>query len=94
MAAGFKGGEIVPTFFMGASLGATLATLIGLGLPIGAAVGMTALFCAVTKCPIATFILAVEMFGFTGFIVYFCVSLIAYFVSGKSNLYDIWKISY
>lgn len=94
VAAGFKGGEIVPTFFMGATLGATLASLLGLSLPIGAAVGMTALFCAVTKCPLASFILAVEMFGFVGFIVYLVVSFIAYFVSGSYNLYDIEKISF
>lgn len=87
VAAGYKGGEIVPTFFMGATLGATIASLLSLNLPMGAAIGMTALFCAVTKCPLATFVLALEMFGLQGCIIYFCVSLIAYFVSGKCNLY-------
>lgn len=94
VAAGFKGGEIVPTFFIGATLGATLASLTGLSLPMGAAIGMTALFGAVTKCPVATFILAVEMFGFSGFIIYLVVSFLAYFVSGNYNLYDIEKISF
>lgn len=94
VAAGFKGGEIVPTFFIGATLGATLAAIMGLSLPIGAAIGMTTLFGAVTKCPIATFVLAVEMFGFSGFIIYLVVSFISYFVSGSYNLYDIEKISF
>lgn len=91
VSAGFKGGEIVPTFYMGATLGATIAALLSFSLPIGAAVGMTALFCAVTKCPFATFVLALELFGFGGGVIYLAVSLIAYFVSGRCNLYDIDK---
>ena len=61
--AGFKGGEIVPTLFIGATLGGTLALLVGLSPAFGAAIGIAALFCGVTNCPIATILLSVELFG-------------------------------
>ncbi len=60
---GFKGGEIVPTLFIGATLGGALAILLNLPLGICAAVGMAVLFGSCTKCPIATIFLCCEMFG-------------------------------
>lgn len=62
---GYKGGEIIPTLFIGATLGGTLALLLGLPIGTGAAIGMAVLFCSATKCPIATILLCCEMFGFS-----------------------------
>ncbi|MBE6587870.1 MAG: chloride channel protein [Ruminococcaceae bacterium] len=88
VAAGFKGGEIVPAFFVGATFGAVVATLLGLSPALGAAVGMVALFCGVTNCPIATLILSVEMFGIEG-ILYFVIAVIfGFLLSGELSLYD------
>ncbi len=88
VSAGFKGGEIIPSFFIGAALGGTLAAISGLPVPLGAAVGMTALFCGVTKCPIASFALAFELFGFSPALIFIGLSvIIAYFLSGKTSLY-------
>ncbi len=87
VAAGFKGGEIIPTFFIGAAFGGAAASLLGLGIPLGAAVGMTALFCGATKCPVATVVLAAEMFGIKGIAFYIITAVIAYFLSGKESLY-------
>ncbi len=64
VSSGFKGGEIVPTLFIGATLGGALAVLLGLPIGICAAIGMAALFCSSTKCPLATLLLCCEMFGF------------------------------
>ena len=54
---GYKGGEIIPTFFIGSTMGAVIAPLLGLPAQFGAAVGLIALFCAVVNCPIASIIL-------------------------------------
>ena len=64
--AGFKGGEIVPTLFIGATLGGTLALLVGLSPAFGAAIGIAALFCGVTNCPVTSILIAFELFGFQG----------------------------
>ena len=61
---GYKGGEIIPTFFIGATLGGALAVILNIPISIGAAVGMAVLFVCVTKCPLATIFICCEMFGF------------------------------
>ena len=63
LAAGFKGGEVVPSFFVGATFGCAVAPLLGLPAGFGAAVGLAAVFCGVTNCPLASTLLAVELFG-------------------------------
>lgn len=64
ISAGYKGGEIIPTLFIGATLGGSMALILGLPIGTGAAVGMAVLFCVATKCPFATILLCCEMFGF------------------------------
>lgn len=87
VAAGYKGGEIVPSFFIGASLGATLSPLIGLPVGFGAALGMTAFFSGVTNCKLAAAVMSVELFGEKGFVFFFAAALVAKAVSGKISLY-------
>ena len=76
ISAGYKGGEIVPSFFIGATLGATLSLLFGIPVAFAAAIGMTAFFGAATNCQIASAVLAAELFGTNGF-VYFAVAAFA-----------------
>ena len=91
---GYKGGEIIPTFFIGATMGAVIAPLLGLPAQFGAAVGLIALFCAVVNCPIASIILSVELFGSKG-IVFFAIALVvSYMLSGYYSLYSGQKIMY
>lgn len=92
IAVGFKGGEIIPTLFIGATLGSALALLIGLNPMLGAAVGMAALFCGATNCPIATIILFAEMFGSEGMIFFALSAVISFFLSGYSSLYSEQKL--
>lgn len=89
VAAGYKGGEIIPTLFIGATFGAAVALLLGLAPAIGAAVGMTALFCGVTNCPITAVVLSAEMFGIKGIFFFMISSLLSYVFSAKITLYDI-----
>lgn len=91
---GFKGGEIVPTLFIGATLGSALSVLLKLPCDVCAACGMVGVFCAVTNCPVASLLIAFEMFGFAG-MPYFCVVVaLSYLMSGYHSLYKEQKIVY
>lgn len=90
--AGFKGGEIVPTLFIGATFGNLMGQLLNADIALCCAVGMIAVFCGVTNCPIASLILSVEMFGSTD-MVYFAIAIaISYILSGYHALYSEQKI--
>ncbi len=85
---GFKGGEIVPTLFIGATFGCVAGPLLGLPGNVAAAVSMIATFCGVVNAPLASIFLGVEMFG-TGEIVLFAiVCAISYVSSGYYSLYS------
>ena len=94
LGAGFKGGEIVPTFFIGATFGCVVGPLLGLDPSFAAAVGLIALFCGVINCPVASFTLAVELFGGDGVIFFGIASAIGYMFSGYYGLYSGQKIVY
>lgn len=84
---GFKGGEIVPTFFMGAALGCVIGPVLGLPAELAAALGLVGLFCGAVNCPIASIFLSIELFG-AGALPYFAlVCGVAYMLSGHYGLY-------
>ena len=84
---GFKGGKIVPSFFIGATLGAVVAPLLGLPVQFGAAIGMTAFFGGVTNCPLAAAALSAELFGAECFIFTAAAAILSKAFSGKVSLY-------
>lgn len=91
LGAGFKGGEIVPTMFTGATFGCFFGSLIGLPHSFGAAVGLVAVFCGVTNCPFAAMILCTELYG-TGGLPYFAIAIgLSYMLSGYTGLYSAQK---
>ena len=92
--AGFKGGEIVPTFFVGATFGCLVSGIIGLDPGFGAAVGMVAMFCGMLNCPIASIILSVEIFGSQGLLFFAIAAAISYMLSGYHGLYHSQRIVY
>lgn len=92
--AGFKGGEIVPTFFIGATFGCVAGSLLGLNPSFGAAIGMISLFCGVTNCPVAALFLSLELFGSGGLLWYFLATAVSYMLSGYFSLYSKQKIMY
>ena len=63
LAAGFKGGEIVPTFCIGATFGCVVGSLLGLDPGLCGALGLIGLFCCATNSPFASIVLSIEMFG-------------------------------
>ncbi len=88
LAAGFKGGEIVPTFCIGATFGCVLGGILGLDPGIAAALGLVGLFCCATNSPLTSIILSIEMFGSTNLYLFALVCVIAFVLSGHSGLYS------
>lgn len=94
MKAGFRGGEIVPSFAIGATLGCVLGQFLGISPSICAASGMVAVFCGVTNCPITSILIAFELFGFKGVSFYLIAVSISYAASGYYGLYKDQRIVY
>ena len=94
ISAGFKGGEIVPSFYIGAALGVLFGIIMGLDLSFAASVGMIVLFTGITNCPIASIILATEIFG-SGNLLYYALAVgIGFISSGKRGIYEEQKLAY
>lgn len=92
--AGYKGGEIVPAFFIGATFGCVAGPWLGLDPGLAAAIGLIALFCSVVNCPVASMLLSVELFGGTRLWMFAVVCGVSYLMSGYSTLYSEQKIIY
>ena len=91
---GFKGGEIVPTFFIGSTLGYTLGFLLGIDPHLSAALGLVGMFCCVVNCPLTSLALSIEMFGSEYLILFAIVVAFCYVLSGYFSLYQAQKIVY
>ena len=87
LSAGFKGGEIVPTFCIGATFGCVAGGLLGLDPGVAAALGLVGLFCCGTNAPLASIILSIEMFGTTNLYLFAFVCVVVFLLSGHSSLY-------
>ncbi|MBQ2985951.1 MAG: chloride channel protein [Tyzzerella sp.] len=85
---GFKGGEIVPSFCIGATFGCLFGNLVGLSPSLCAAVGMVAVFCGVTNSPITSLVIGFEMFGFDCMKYLLIGVAISYMLSGYTGLYS------
>ena len=84
---GYKGGEIVPTFFVGATFGCVVGPLLGLDPGFAAAIGLVATFCGNTNCPIASVFLGIELFGGQAVPLFAIACAVSYMLSGYSSLY-------
>lgn len=94
LGAGYKGGEIVPTLFIGASFGCLAGTIMGFSPTLCAAVGMISVFCGVTNCPISSLLIGFEMFGYDGMPYFLLAVAFSYMLSGYYGLYHSQKIIY
>ena len=88
LGAGFKGGEVVPSFFVGAAFGCAAGPLLGLPAGFAGALGLVAVFCGATNCPLASIALAVELFGGEGLLCFSLACCVSYVLSGYSGLYS------
>lgn len=94
LSCGFKGGEIVPTLFVGATFGCLFGQVTGLSPSLTAACGMAAVFCGVTNSPISSLLLSFELFGFDCMPFFLIAVSISYLESGYFGLYHSQKIMY
>jgi H+/Cl- antiporter ClcA len=93
LAAGYKGGEVTPLFFVGATLGNTMAWVLGAPVDLFAALGFLAVFAAATNTPLACTIMGVELFGATHML-YFAISCYtAYYFSGHTGIYSSQRVA-
>ena len=94
LGAGFKGGEIVPSFFTGAAFGCLFGNILGFSPSLCTAVGVTAVFCGVTNCPITALLISFELFGYDAMPYFLLAVAFSYMLSGYYGLYSSQKIIY
>ena len=88
LGAGFKGGEVTPLFFIGATLGNALVWFVPLPMALLAGIGFVAVFSGATNTPVACMIMGVELFGFEGIPYFFVACLVSYLSSGYTGIYS------
>lgn len=87
LSSGFKGGEVTPLFFVGASLGHTASEILSAPCDLFAAMGLVSVFAAASHTPLACTILGCELFG-QQFAFYMAISCFAaHFVCGRASIY-------
>jgi H+/Cl- antiporter ClcA len=94
LASGFKGGEVTPLFYMGATLGSSLSAVLALPTGLLAAMGFIAVFAGAANTPLACLLLGIEVFGAQGG-VYFAIACVAsYLFSGHAGIYHSQKMGH
>ena len=92
LAAGFKGGEVTPLFFIGATLGSALSLLMPLPLALLAGMGFVSVFAAASNTPLACTVMAVEMFGMDSAVFMAVACFSAWLFSGRKAIYHTQKL--
>lgn len=88
LGSGFKGGEVVPSFFVGAAFGCVAGPLLGIPAGFAAALGLVSVFCGAVNCPLASIALSVELFGADGLLYFSLACCVSYVLSGYNGLYS------
>ena len=88
LGAGFKGGEVTPLFFIGATLGSALSFFLPLPVGLLAAMGFVAVFAGAAKTPLACCVMALELFGLSCGIYVTIACVVSYFISGRHSIYN------
>lgn len=94
LSAGFQGGEVTPLFSIGASLGVVLGGLMGLPVPLVAALGYAAVFGSATNTLLAPTFIGAEVFGFAYLPHFFVVCAVAYLFNMDKSIYALQEVGY
>jgi H+/Cl- antiporter ClcA len=94
LASGFKGGEVTPLFYIGATLGNALAQLLALPVPVLAGLGFVAVFAGAANTPIASTIMAIELFGPEIGVLAGIACVVSYLFSGHTGIYHAQRIGH
>lgn len=92
LSAGFKGGEVTPLFFIGATLGSALSLFIPLPFGLLAGMGFVAVFAGATNTPLACMLMGIELFGVESGIYIAIACVVSYLLSGHNSIYTKQKI--
>jgi H+/Cl- antiporter ClcA len=84
---GFKGGEVTPLFFMGATLGNTLARILPLPAPLLVGMGFSAVFAGAANTPLACTLMAIELFGRPSFLYIGIACIVSALCAGRAGIY-------
>lgn len=90
---GFKGGEVTPLFFIGATLGNALAFVLGAPVDLLAGLGFIAVFAGATNTPLACTLMGIELFGAENMIFYAVACFTAYYFSGHTGIYTSQRVA-
>lgn len=92
LSAGFKGGEVTPLFFIGATLGSALSLFIPLPFGLLAGMGFVAVFAGATNTPLACMLMGIELFGSECGVYIAIACVVSYLLSGHNSIYTQQKI--
>ena len=92
LGAGFPGGEVTPLFVIGATLGVTMGRLLGVPIPVMAAIGFVAVFAGAANTPLACTVMGVELFGGGGLTVFAIACVVSYIFSSHRGIYGTQRI--
>jgi len=93
LASGFKGGEVTPLFYIGATLGNALGQVLALPVPVLAGLGFVAVFAGAANTPIASTIMAIELFGADVGVYAIVACVVAYLFSGHAGIYRAQRVA-
>ncbi len=94
LGSGFKGGEVTPLFYIGATLGNALAYILPLPLPLLAGMGFVAVFAGAANTPLASTLMAVELFGAEAGVYAGLACVASYLFSGHAGIYHSQRIGH
>lgn len=92
LSAGFKGGEVTPLFYIGATLGNILTWFIPLPTGLLAGMGFVAVFAGATHAPFACAIMGMELFGLETGLFLLIACFFSFLFSGNKGIYSSQKI--
>jgi H+/Cl- antiporter ClcA len=94
LASGFKGGEVTPLFYIGAPLGNALGHILALPVPVLAGLGFVAVFAGAANTPIASTVMAIELFGPQIGVYAALACVVSYLFSGHTGIYRAQRVGH
>lgn len=94
LGSGFKGGEVTPLFYIGATLGNALAPLLNMPFPLLAGIGFVAVFAGAANTPIASTLMAMEIFGAEVGVYAGIACVVSYLFSGHTGIYRSQRVGH
>ena len=92
LGSGFKGGEVTPLFFIGATLGNALSHLLPLPPSLLAGMGFVAVFAGASNTPLASSLMAMELFGAEAGTYAAIACVFSYLFSGQTGIYHSQRV--